>query len=120
LSYALAREAIGLSIVAGGGAVVYPEQTDYDGFLNLTFNYALSRRLSLNLELDGGYQAEPDFGSDVGPSARAGSFFHANDTLSATYELSRDWSSVSSYSFRLVRYDDTNTAAVTDRQEHTF
>jgi len=120
LSYALAREAIGLSIVAGGGAVIYPEQTDYDGFLNLTFNYAVSRRLSLNLELDGGYQAEPDFGSDVGPSARAGSFFHANDTLSATYELSRDWSSVSSYSFRLVRYDDTNTAAVTDRQEHTF
>jgi hypothetical protein len=120
LSYALAREAIGLSIVAGGGTVVYPEQTDADGFLDLMLNYAVSRRLRFDLELDGGYQAEPDFGSDIGPSSRAGSFFHTNDTVSSTYEWSREWSSVSSYSFRLIRYDDSATAAVTDRQEHTF
>jgi len=120
LSYAFAREPIGLSIVSGGGVVAYREQADYDGFLDLTLNYAVSRRLRFDLELDGGYQAEPDFGSDAGPSARAGSFFHTNDTISSTYEWSREWSSVSSYSFRLIRYNDSQTAAVTDRQEHTF
>jgi hypothetical protein len=120
LSYALAREAMGLSIVAGGGAVAYTSQTDADGFLDLSLNYAATRRLRFDLGLSGGYQAEPDFGSDAGPSARAGNFFHSSDNLAATYQWSREWSFVSSYSFRLIRYDNSQTAAVTDRQEHTF
>ncbi len=120
LSYALAQEAMGLSIVAGGGAVAYTRQTDADGFLDLALNYASSHHLRFDLDLSGGYQAEPDFGSDVGPSARTGNFFHTSDNLAATYQWSREWSSVSSYSFRLIRYDNSQTAAVTDRQEHTF
>ncbi len=120
LSYALAREAMGLSLIAGGGAVAYTRQTDSDGFLNLSLNYSVSRRLKFDLDLSGSYQVEPDFGSDAGPSSRAGGFFDTSDIFSATYEWSQYWSSVSSYSFRLIRYDNSQTAAVTDRQENTF
>ena len=56
----------------------------------------------------------------MGPSRQVGNFLQSQAVFSGTYQLARRWFSVSSYTFRLVRYDDDATAAFEDRAEHTF
>ncbi|MEO5718851.1 MAG: hypothetical protein ABIR29_09795, partial [Chthoniobacterales bacterium] len=121
LSYAHRSASTQFSLVGGGGILAYiPARTDTNAFVDLSVDHKVSRRLSLNLDLYASYQAEPDFGANIGPSRRAGNYFQNTDTLSATYQLARRWSSVSSYTARVIRYDDRFTAAFTDRTEQTF
>src|SRR5262249_13763011 len=66
------------------------------------------------------YRAEPDFSTDVGPSQRMGNYFRSTDQIAATYQWVDRVATVSSYSFRIIRYEDSFTASFSDREEHTF
>jgi hypothetical protein len=88
--------------------------------LDLSLSYAASPRLTLGASINAVYTSEPNFASNVGPTQRAGNYFATADGLSAAYQWSRRFSTVSTYSFRLVRYQDSSTAAFSDRQENTL
>jgi hypothetical protein len=121
LSYVLPSRSTQVSITAGIGVTDYIEQrTDTTAFFDLSLARNLTRRLALNASIDGAYTSEPNFNEDVGPDRFQGSYFNINDKIWASYELSRRISTVSSYSFHLVRYEDKEAAFFTDRDEHSF
>ncbi len=95
-------------------------ETDVNASLDLSFSYAASPRLTLGADLNAVYTSEPTFTSNVGPTQRAGNYFTTADQLSAAYQWSRRVSTLSTYSFRLVRYENSATAAFSDRQENTL
>ncbi|HEX4665284.1 MAG TPA: outer membrane beta-barrel protein [Chthoniobacterales bacterium] len=110
-----------LNAVAGVGATTYfGERTDTKAFLDLELSHPMTRRLTLNASLDARYQVEPDLVSNTGPTNRRGSFYSIDYRMWAEYELTRRLSSVSSYNFRLIRYENDATALFTDREEHTL
>jgi hypothetical protein len=88
--------------------------------LDLSLSYAASPRLTLGASINAVYTSEPNFASNIGPTQRAGSYFATADELSAAYRWSRRFSTVSTYSFRLVRYQNSSSAAFSDRQENAF
>ncbi|MEO5718913.1 MAG: hypothetical protein ABIR29_10120, partial [Chthoniobacterales bacterium] len=121
LSYDRLRGPTQISAVAGTGVVErFGQKTDINAFLNLTFTHSISPRLSLTGGIDSAYQAEPDFTANVGPTQRSGNYFRSGEQVSAAYEWSDRFSTVTSYLFRLVRYEDSFTASFTDREEYTF
>ncbi len=121
LAYGRQWGATQLGLVAGGGGVInFASRTDENAFLDFSLNHDVSERLILHLDVYTSYQVEPDFSSDVGPSSQVGNFLQSQAVFSGTYQLARRWFSVSSYTFRLVRYDDASTAAFEDRAENTF
>jgi hypothetical protein len=121
LSYDRLRGPTEIGLVAGVGVVErFTRNTDVNAFLNLSVTHAISPRLSLSGTIDSAYLAEPDFSTDVGPNGRAGNYFRSSDQIAATYQWSELVSTVTNYSFRLVRYEDSSTAFFTDREEHTF
>ncbi len=79
-----------------------------------------SPRLTLGVTVNAVYTSEPSFAANVGPTQRAGNYFATADGLSAAYQWSPRFSTVSTYSFRLVRYQNSSTAAFSDRQENTL
>lgn len=121
LAYDRTRGPIDLHLLSGIGVVErFGLKTDVNAFWDLSLSYRASPRLTLTGNIDAAYRAEPDFASDVGPSGRAGNYFTMKDGLSASYQWSRRFSTVSSYSFRVIRYEDSFIAASTDREEHTL
>ena len=121
LAYDRTRGPTKLSIFSGVGAVERPGQdTEENGFLDLSLSHRATQRLTLGASIDAAYRSEPDFSSNIGPNRRAGNYFSMADALSAAYQWSRRFSTVSSYSLLLIRYEDSFTAAFTDREEHTL
>ncbi len=121
LSYHLPSQTTQLSLTASGGVVEYfGQRTDINGSLDLTLSRNLTRRLSVNANLDVVYRSEPDFNANNGPSRVNGNYVNLSTDLSASYILTRRVSLVSNYSFLLVRYEDDATAAFSDRQQNTF
>ncbi|MBA3833829.1 MAG: hypothetical protein H0X34_18430 [Chthoniobacterales bacterium] len=121
LAYDRTRGPMDLHILSGAGLVErFGLKTDINAFLDLSLTYLASRRLTLKLNIDPAYRAEPDFASDVGTTGRAGNYFTMNDGVSAAYQWSRRFSTVNSYSLRIIRFEDSFIAALTDREEHTF
>jgi hypothetical protein len=121
LSYRAPSQNMQLSVIGGGGAVNYlGERTDANGFLDLSFARKLSRRMTLNASLDARYLSEPDVTSNIGPNRFSGSYFKTDDRLWLDYELTRRLSTVTSYNFELIRYQDQARATTSDRQQHTI
>lgn len=121
LAYDRTRGPLDLHILSGAGVVErFGLKTDVNAFLDLSLTYRVSPRLTLTGKIDAAYRAEPDFTSDVGVTGRAGNYFTTNNELSAAYQWSRRFSTVSSYTLRLIRYENSLVAASTDREEHTL
>jgi hypothetical protein len=121
LSYDRSRGPTQIGLVAGMQAVErFSRGTDINGFLDLSLTHNISPRLSLSAGIDAAYRAEPDFSSDVGPNTRQGNYFTSSDRIAASYEWTDRWSTVTSYSFRVVRYENSEAAFFTDREEHGF
>jgi hypothetical protein len=121
LSYDRLRGPTQIGFVAGVGAVErFGQDADVNAYLNLSATQQISPRLSLSGTIDSAYRAEPDFSSDVGPNQRKGNYFRSTDQISATYQWTERLSTVTSYSFRVLRYEDSSVALFTDREEHTF
>src|SRR4029434_3674841 len=121
LSYDRTRESTKLAILAGGGVVEYfNANTEANGFLDLSLDHQVSERLTLRCQIDAAYQAEPTFASDLGLSRRAGNYFSTTDLFSVAYQWTPRFSTVSSYTFQLLRYQNAVAAATTDRQDYTL
>jgi hypothetical protein len=122
LSYSLRKERTQLSVNSGAGIVYFAERATgrVNSYLNLALSHNVSLRLRLAISAYAAYQAEPDFSSDIGVDRVGGNYFYTTDTLSATYNWSSRFSTVTSYKFRLVRYDDSSIGAFQDRLEDTF
>jgi hypothetical protein len=121
LSYDRFREATKLSILARGGAIErFNANTDANGSLDLSLVHQVSERLTLSATINAAYQAEPTFATDLGLSRRAGNYFSTADLFSVAYQWTRRFSTVSSCSFDLIRYENAVAAALTDRQDYTL
>ncbi len=121
LSYDRVRGPTKIELLARVEAVErFSRKSDINAFLDLAVTHEISPRLSLSGSIDSAYRAEPDFSTDVGLNQRAGNYFNTTDTISATYLWSDRFSTVTSYSFRLVRYENSFVASFADRDEHTF
>jgi hypothetical protein len=98
---------------------------DKDVSLTLGFTHNFSTRLSFRADLYAAYQTEPDFQSNVGPENVRAPHFNTNDIFSVTYRWLPRVSTVTSYTFESVKYEQT-TAATTavgiaqDRFQHTL
>ena len=121
VSYDRTHGATQIGLVAGLAVIErFSRNTDVNALLNLTASHQISPRLSLSGSIDSAYRAEPDFSSDVGPNQRAGNYFRSSEQIAATYRWTDRFSTVTSYSFRLIRYENSTTAFFTDRNEHTI
>jgi hypothetical protein len=121
LSYERSREATKLEILARGEAVErFNANTDANGLLDLSLDHQVSERLTLSAKVNAAYKAEPDFATDLSLTRRAGNYFSTSDLFSVAYQWARRFSTVSNFSFRLLRYEDAVVAATTDRQDYTL
>jgi hypothetical protein len=121
LAYDRLRGPVDLKALAGVGVVERSNgETDVNTSLDLSLSYTATPRLTLGANINAVFTSEPNFASNVGPTQRAGNYFTTADALSAAYQWSRRFSTVSNYSFLLVRYENSATAAFTDRQENTL
>ena len=121
LSYERARESTKLAILARGEAIErFNANTDANGLLDLSLDHQVSERLTLSAEINAAYKAEPDFATDLSLTRRAGNYFSTSDLFSVAYQWTQRFSTVTSYSFQLLRYENDLVAASTDRQDYTL
>jgi hypothetical protein len=98
---------------------------DKDLSLTLGFTHNFSTRLSFRADLYAAYQTEPDFQSNVGPENVRAPHFFTDAIFSVTYRWLPRVSTLTSYTFRPVKYEQTTPTTTTigiaqDRVEHTF
>lgn len=122
LSYALHKERTQLDIRSGASLYYFTKRTtaQVNSFLDVSLVHNLSLRLKLDASAYAAYRTEPDFSSDVGIDNVRGNYFHTLDTLSATYHWWSRFSTVTTYKFRLIEYDDSSVRASINRCENTF
>jgi hypothetical protein len=93
-----------------------------DKDVNVTFSLAhnFSTRLSFYASVYAAYQTEPNFQSNVGPENVRAPHFDTNDIFSVTYHWLPRVSTVTSYTFERIKYEQsssTTTAAVGAAQD---
>jgi putative beta-barrel porin BBP2 len=121
LSYDRTRPGTQIKLITAAGLVErFGQGTDVNAYLDLSVAHQVTPRLTLSGTVDTAYRNEPDFGENVGPDQRVGNYFKSDDGISAAYQWTRRFATVSSYSLRLVRYEDSFVASFTDREEHTL
>ena len=121
LAYDRLRGSLDLKTLAALGVVErFDGETDVNTSLDFSLSYHASPRLTLGATVNAVYTSEPSFAANVGPTQRAGNYFATTDGLSAAYQWLPRFTTVSTYSFSLVRYQNGSTAAFSDRQENTL
>src|SRR4030095_13586454 len=118
LSYDRTRESTKLAILARGGAIErFNANTDANGALDLSLDHQVSERLTLSAKINAEYKAEPTFATDLGLSRRAGNYFSTTDLFSVAYQWTSRFSTVSSYTFNLLRYENAVAATFLNRPD---
>jgi hypothetical protein len=80
---------------------------DKDGNVTLSLTHNFSTRLSFRADVYGAYQTEPDFQSNVGPENVRAPHFDTTDTFSTTYHWLPRLTTVTSYTFRRIKYESS-------------
>jgi hypothetical protein len=93
---------------------------DKNGNVTLAFAHNSSTRLSFYANVYAAYETEPDFKSDVGPENVRAQHFNTVDIFSVTYYWLPRLSTVTSYTFQLIKYASASLAAEQDRTNSTF
>jgi len=124
LSYTFRTQRTLVSLTTGGGVTYYfdhPGGHDHDTntYLGLSLTHKPSRRMTLTLSVFASYQAQPDLSTNLGSNQQLGSFFHSTDTISLDYSWMPRFSTVTSYTFGLLKYD-SSAGSLQNRMEHTF
>jgi len=88
--------------------------------LNLGVSHAVSERLSLSGSIRVFYGSEPDFSLELGQNRRIGNYFYTGDSISASYQWLERFSTVTSYSFGAILYEDEILSLLQDRFNHSF
>lgn len=125
LSYTFGEPRLQLTLNAGAGGTYYYSNVggqNYDIDLTTTFkiNYKATPRLTLASNVLLAYLTEPSFNYGIGLVTRNGNYFYTSDQLSADYEWTQRFSTLSRYTLTVVKYDDSSVGAFQDRVENTF
>jgi hypothetical protein len=99
-----------------------PSGIDYDFNPNLTLSvtHKATPRLTLALTSYITYQQQPDFATAASLNRRSGNFFYTSDKVSAAFRWAPRFSTVTSYTFVAISYDESSAGGFEDRTEHTF
>lgn len=113
-----------LDLTSSWGFTYYADlhNNPFEPNINLTLNltHKASPRLTLSITGSLAYQTEPDFQTGLGTNRRNGNYFFTNDTFSAGYAWVPRFSTVTSYTLALVKYDDISSGLFEDRVENSF
>jgi hypothetical protein len=125
LGYQFGSPRTRLTLSAGGGLSYYFDRPgnsklDENAFLDLSLSQKATPRLTLGALLHVAYQIEPDFNYNIGPDRRSGNYFYSQDRFTAAYLWTQRFSTLTSYSPGIVRYDKSTIAAFEDRFENTL
>lgn len=120
LSYHLPSRTTQLGIVAALGASTYRDRTTVNVFFDLSLSRQITRRLSFNARVSAIYTSEPNLNANVGTNTFAGNYFNLNGNLFASYALTPLLSTVGSFGFMVIRYENDITAAFIDREQYTL
>jgi hypothetical protein len=93
---------------------------DKNGNVTLSLTHNFSTRLSFYASVYAAYETEPDFKSDVGPENVRAQHFNTIDIFSVTYQWLPRLSTVTSYTFQLVKYTSASIGSQQDRTDTTF
>jgi hypothetical protein len=110
-----------LSLTTGGGFTYYFDRTGYNptAYLGLSLTHKPSRRMTLSLSVFAAYQSQPDLSTNLGSNQQLGSFIHSTDLISLSYSWTPRFSTVTSYTFGLLKYDGS-AGLLQNRMEHTL
>jgi hypothetical protein len=99
----------------------YFDRTGYNpsGYLGLSLTHKPSRRMTLSLSVFAAYQTQPDLSNNLGSNQQLGAYIHSTDTISLDYSWMPRFSTVTSYTLGLVKYD-SSAGSLQNRIEHTF
>ncbi len=127
LSYDRPRERSELRLIAVGRFSQFFDVGTDDKDVNVTasITHNFSTRLSFRADIYGAYQTEPNFQSNVGPQNVRAPHFDTNDIFSVTYHWLPRVSTVTSYTFERIKYEQmtpTTTAVgiAQDRFQNTL
>ena len=88
--------------------------------LTLSLTHIFSTRLSFDATVSAAYQTEPNFKTNVGPQNVRSNHFNTTDTFSVPYHWLPRFTTITSYTFTRVKYDDASIGMFQDRVENTF
>jgi len=88
--------------------------------LALSLTHIFSTRLSFDATVSAAYQTEPNFKTNVGPQNVRSNHFNTTDTFSMAYHWVPRFTTITSYTFTRVKYDDASIGMFQDRVESTF
>ena len=81
-------------------------QDDMSGNITLGFSHNFSQRLSFYASVFASYQKEPNFNSNIGPENVRAAHFDTTDIFAVTYYWLPRLSTITSYTFSRVKYDE--------------
>lgn len=115
LSYNRQKERTELRLVAVGRFSQFFDVGTDDKDVNVTFSltHNFSTRLSFYASIYAAYQTEPNFQSNVGPENVRAPHFDTNDIFSVTYHWLPRVSTVTSYTFERVKYEQSSSTTTT-------
>ena len=93
------------------------DDTDFHFDLRINGMHQVNPRLSLAAVAYLTYQVEPEFGT-LSRNRRQGPFWYTNNILTGSYQITPSFSSVTSYSFVGIKYEDAGPSAIEDRIEN--
>jgi hypothetical protein len=125
LSYDFGSPRTQISLKTNAGITYYfdrPGSKDYDLNPNLTFSlsHKATPRLTLSVAAYATYQSQPDFALAASLNRRSGNFFYTQDKFAAAYQWLPRFSTVSSYTLGIIKYEDAAIGLFEDRFEHTL
>ena len=132
LSYDRLTERTQLRLFANGGFTHYLNATntsnntantsndDVKTSLTLSLTHIFSTRLSFDANVSAAYQTEPNFETNVGPQNVRSNHFNTTDSFSLAYHWLPRFTTITSYTFTRVKYDDASIGMFQDRVENTF
>lgn len=96
------------------------ESFDWNPSLGIALNHSVSPRFNLSFSSNISYRSEPDFGETLGTTRRSGNYFYTSNSLSGSYQWTPRFSTVTSYSFSGVLYDDSAIGDVDNQNQQTL
>jgi hypothetical protein len=95
-------------------------QNEKSGNVTMSLSHNFSTRLSFYASIYATYQNEPNFQSNVGPANVRANFFDTRDIFSLTYFWSTRLSSITSFTFERIKYDQSSIGNFQDRIDNTL
>jgi Putative beta-barrel porin 2 len=110
IDYGFGNSRLQLTSNLNGGVTYYysrpGDKVDYNGTFSLNAVYLASERLTLTLNTSTAYLAQPDLSIVGGTNRENGDYLYSNTSISAAYQWSEKFSTVTAYNFSVTYYVD--------------